>query len=50
MAGRVMDLIVRGLLWALRRRDEAEIANRLRQRDWDGYARAEMAYWRRWQQ
>jgi len=33
----------------LRRRDERVIASRLRARDWDGYAAAEMAYWRRWE-
>jgi hypothetical protein len=48
--GWIGDRLLVALLWALRRRDEVEIANKLRARDWDGYARAEMAYWRRWEQ
>jgi hypothetical protein len=49
MRRRVTGWILQAVLWALRRRDEAEIANRLRAGDYHGYALAEIQYWHRWQ-
>lgn len=35
--------------WMLRRRDEQAIRSALHREDWDGYARARMEFWRRWE-
>lgn len=48
MRARLLGGLFAAVLWAVRKRDEAAIRSALIREDWDGYAMAQMAHWRRW--